>query len=263
VYHPGVRPLLAVVIVAWAAAAPAAELPPAIEDNSFLLEEAYNQGPGVVQHIGTFVHFRKPVTASELGFAQEWPLGSQRHQLSYAVGHAWVEGAGGDFGDIALNYRFQLHDASAGIAVAPRLSLIVPTGDDHRGALQVNVPLSKRVSEHLAFHVNVGGTLTRDVASTDRDIKGYHAGASVIGILSPTFNVMLEALVASDEEVSEDGGTARSIQTTLAPGARFAVNRGDLQIVPGFGVPIVFGGGRTDAGVYLYLSFEHPFKKGH
>jgi len=43
---------------------------------------------------------------------------------------------------------------------------------------------------------------------------------------------------------------------------RFAVNRGDLQIVPGFGVPITFGGGRTDAGLYLYLSFEHPFKKG-
>jgi hypothetical protein len=263
VYHPGVRSLSTLAIVVLAAGVSAAELPPAIEDNSFLLEEAYNQGAGVVQHIGSFVHFRKPVTSSELGFAQEWPLGSQRHQLSYAVGHAWAEGAGGDFGDIALNYRLQVSDSSATVAIAPRLSLIIPTGDDHRGALQVNIPLSRRVSEHLAFHVNVGGTLTRDVASTDRDLKGYHAGASVIGIVSPTFNVMLEGLVSSDEEIGEDGGTARSTQTTLAPGLRFAVNRGDLQIVPGFGVPIVFGGGRTDAGVYLYLSFEHPFKKGH
>jgi hypothetical protein len=168
----------------------------------------------------------------------------------------------GDFGDIAVHYRFQLQDASAWMAVAPRLSLIIPTGDDHRGTLQVNVPFSRRVSEHLAFHVNVGGTLARDAATTDRDLQGYHAGASVVGIVTPTMNVMLEALVASDEEIGDDGGTARSTQTTLAPGVRFAINRGDLQIVPGFGVPIVFGGGRTDAGFYLYLSFEHPFKKG-
>ena len=32
--------------------------PPSISDNSFLIEEAYNQEPGVVQHISAFQLFR-------------------------------------------------------------------------------------------------------------------------------------------------------------------------------------------------------------
>ena len=32
--------------------------PPPIQDNSFLIEEAYNQEPGVVQHINTFQRLR-------------------------------------------------------------------------------------------------------------------------------------------------------------------------------------------------------------
>lgn len=31
--------------------------PPAIQDNSFLVEEAYNQEKGIVQHISTFVYY--------------------------------------------------------------------------------------------------------------------------------------------------------------------------------------------------------------
>jgi len=34
--------------------------PPAIEDNSFFIEEAYNQEEGVVQHISTFMRFGVP-----------------------------------------------------------------------------------------------------------------------------------------------------------------------------------------------------------
>jgi len=259
---PAMRFLLTLTIGVLAASVSAAEFSPAIEDNSFLLEEAYNQGPGVVQHIGTFVHFRTPATSSELGFTQEWPLHGERHQISYSLGHAWAEGAGGDFGDVAIHYRYQLRAASAGLAIAPRLSVFIPTGDDHEGTLQVNLPFSKRTSHHLALHANAGATLTRHAASTDRDLLGCHLGASAIGIVTPTLNVMIEALVASDQEITASGDTERATQTTLAPGVRFAINRGDLQIVPGFGVPITFGGGRTDAGLYLYLSFEHPFKKG-
>ena len=54
----------------------------ALEDNSFLVEEAYNQPSREVQHIFTAeVHHGAQV----YGFGQEWPLGGMRHQLSYTL----------------------------------------------------------------------------------------------------------------------------------------------------------------------------------
>jgi len=34
-----------------------------------------------------------------------------------------------------------------------------------------------------------------------------------------------------------------------------------LQIVPGIGVPIGIGPSSGEKGIFLYLSFEHPFRK--
>src|SRR5688572_31529334 len=78
-----------------------------IQDNSFLLEEAYNQEPGVVQHISFFTR------AFDGGwvytFTQEWPAPSQKHQLSYTViGMDPGEGLTAGLGDLVLNYRYQL-----------------------------------------------------------------------------------------------------------------------------------------------------------
>jgi len=44
-----------------------------IEDNSFLIEEAYNQEAGVVQHISTFA-LQRGTRAWVYAFTQEWPL---------------------------------------------------------------------------------------------------------------------------------------------------------------------------------------------
>src|SRR3954463_459136 len=77
--------------------------PPRIEDNSFLIEEAYNQETGVVQHIGTFR--RAPDASWVFTFTQEWPAPSQRHQLSYTVPVLSADGSGTGLGDLALNYR--------------------------------------------------------------------------------------------------------------------------------------------------------------
>src|SRR5438105_1588271 len=67
-----------------------------IQDNSFLVEEAYNQEPGVIQHIFTFVYQvdkqRGPDDrALVANFTQEWPLLSQTHQLSYSLLYNSVE----------------------------------------------------------------------------------------------------------------------------------------------------------------------------
>src|SRR5882724_1745004 len=58
---------------------------PGIQDNSFLVEEAYNQNFGVVQHISSFTWFFDSKDWVYT-FTQEWPVpGDERHQLSYTL----------------------------------------------------------------------------------------------------------------------------------------------------------------------------------
>src|SRR3954466_11302005 len=128
--------------------------PPRIEDNSFLIEEAYNQEAGVVQHIGTFR--RAPDGAWLFTFTQEWPAPSQRHQLSYTAPLVSNRPGGTGVGDLAINYRYQAtgHD-DARVWFAPRLSVTLPTGDASTGrglggpGLQANLPVSVELSSTL------------------------------------------------------------------------------------------------------------------
>src|SRR5262245_31125265 len=84
---------------------------PGIQDNSFLIEEAYNQGFGVVQHISSFTRLWDSKDWIYT-FTQEWPVpGDARHQLSYTLAfqHAGdFAGSGAGIGDVLLNYRYQL-----------------------------------------------------------------------------------------------------------------------------------------------------------
>ena len=58
---------------------------PGIQDNSFLVEEAYNQNSGVVQHINNFTRYWNSKDWVYT-FTQEWPVpGDERHQLSYTL----------------------------------------------------------------------------------------------------------------------------------------------------------------------------------
>src|SRR5690349_13537375 len=81
-----------------------------IQDNSFLIEEAYNQDYGVVQHINNFTYLAQSKSWA-YSFTQEWPVdAAPKNQLSYTLlaVHAPVVGSGVGFGDVALNYRYQL-----------------------------------------------------------------------------------------------------------------------------------------------------------
>ena len=74
-----------------------------IQDNSFLIEEAYNQERGVVQHISAFA--RPSVgNAWSYSFTQEWPLGGIQHQLSYTL-PVQNDPEGTGLGDIARATR--------------------------------------------------------------------------------------------------------------------------------------------------------------
>jgi hypothetical protein len=241
-----------------------------IQDNSFLIEEAYNQERGVVQHINTFAW--EPTTrAWTYAFTQEWPLFSHCHQLSYTLPVLSAgRGQGRGIGDIAIHYRYQLADGSKfGVHVAPRLSLLLPTGDERkeRGAggagIQVNLPVSVEHSAGFVTHWNAGATLTpsaRDAAGAEATTRGYNLGGSVIWLARSALNLMLEAAWNSDEQVSGPNERVRARSFFLSPGIRGAINfPSRLQIVPGIAVPIGIGPSRGDRGLFLYLSFEHPF----
>ena len=74
------RALLPIAMVALAAGIPgrAGADSSRIEDNSFLIEEAYNQEPGVLHHISTFQ--RSSLTGRWLfTYTEEWPVFGQDH----------------------------------------------------------------------------------------------------------------------------------------------------------------------------------------
>ncbi|HEX7337744.1 MAG TPA: hypothetical protein VF252_11105 [Gemmatimonadales bacterium] len=241
-----------------------------IQDNSFLIEEAYNQERGVVQHIGTFERSRGGDW--EFGFTQEWPLGGIRHQLSYTIPMMNYEGSGFGVGDVALNYRYQLvGNPEARTVMAPRVSLLLPTGKDEvgRGAggvgFQANWPLTIVAGNEFVTHWNAGATLTpsaRNPLGAQATTADFALGGSAIWLLRPSFNLMLEALWESAASVAGPGRTIREESWVLNPGFRVAFDlANDLQIVPGLAYTIGLGPDEREDAVFVYVSFEHPFKR--
>src|SRR5688572_24290224 len=197
-----------------ATAVTAQEAPPPIEDNSFLIEEAYNQERGIVQHINTLLRVREG-SFWAYGFTQEWPLYGQRHQLSYTV--ALQPGVD----ELAINYRMQVAGIGGeGPALAPRVSVLLPLGDEGETGMQFNLPASVALGRRLVTHWNAGATLVRRTPSV------YHAGASAILLLRPTVNLMVEVAWEGTGRAGED-------ELIVNPGIRWAHNVGNLQIVPG------------------------------
>lgn len=241
-----------------------------IQDNSFLIEEAYNQPAGVVQHISTFSLDRRSKVWG-YAFTQEWPLFTQRHQLSYTVPVQRNEPSlGAGLGDVALNYRFQLPlGRNENLAVAPRASLLLPTGSasKSRGAggpgFQTNLPVSAALSRSFVTHFNAGATYTPSAKNPDGDeaaTTSFNIGQSLIWLIRPTLNFMMELAWDSTEEILDGGRRDRAKGLTLAPGIRGAINfSSGLQVVPGIAVPIGLGPSRGERSVFFYLSLEHPF----
>jgi hypothetical protein len=241
-----------------------------IQDNSFLIEEAYNQDEGVVQNIQNFVHYRGKTWMYT--FTQEWPVLSHTHQLSYTIPFLRGSDSGNraGLGDILINYRYQLIDKGS-FAMAPRLSLILPTGDYRRGTgsdavgLQADIPASIEIGDRWATHWNAGFTCipnAKEPQGATADTWGYNLGGSVIFGMTRNAQVFLETIWNSNETVQPDGSTQWSNAFYLSPGARFAINfKSGLQIVPGIAVPIGIGPSAGDVGIFAYFSLEFPFMK--
>jgi hypothetical protein len=240
-----------------------------IQDNSFLLEEAYNQESGIVQHISTFA-----LSSGRnwgYSFTQEWPLTGIRHQLSYTI-PVERSGAGTGFGDVALNYRYQLAgNPEARVVSAPRLSVLLPTGNEDRGrgaggfGVQANLPVSLVLSSEIVTHWNAGVTLTpaaRDPLGAEATTTGINLGASAVWLLRPSVNLLVETLWLSQEAVVGEGATQREETAVVSPGIRVAFDfAGGLQVVPGVAYTIYLSPDEAENEAFLYLSFEHPFRR--
>ncbi len=246
---------------------------PGIADNSFLIEEAYNQESGVVQHISAFQRSLRNQEWSYT-FTQEWPVGGQRHQLSFTVPVQRVAPAGGGFtglGDIGLNYRYQLLGAARRVAAAPRLSIVAPTGNEKRAlgsggwSVQVNLPVSIALSSRLVTHWNAGTTVTpaaRNELGEEAGVQAYAVGGSVIWQARRTFHVLWEMLWTRTEVITGPGQTRGEVSVTVNPGIRWAHNfPSGLQIVPGIAMPIGLGPSWGERGLFFYLSIEHGFRR--
>lgn len=253
-----------------------------ILDNSFFIEEAYNQESRVVQHIQTFHWSREwEGGTTDRSFAysltQEWPVAGQRHQLSYTVPYERISGAPGradGIGDIQVHYRNQvMMDAGGRPAIAPRFTVILPTGSSEDGlgigtaGFQFNLPISKQL-DPIHLHVNAGTTFIPDATVTlpsgpespSRDLVSVHFGFSVIALATERLHVLFETLSAVDEEIDALGETERTSRVLLSPGMRYGIDRKDgAQWVLGAAAPIGVSDSEDDFGVFLYLSFEHAY----
>jgi DtxR family Mn-dependent transcriptional regulator len=235
-----------------------------ITDNSFFVEEAFNQEAGIFQNI--FGWIRDDTGAWEGSFTQEWPLGGMTHQISYTVPFS-----GGDtsthFGNVLINYRYQVVGEGPGRpAFAPRLSVLLPAGRGsdpiHRPGLQFNLPFSKQLGDFYA-HWNGGLTWVEAVPLSDgsrQDLTSPFLAGSVIWRATPMFHLMLEAVFMSDETVEDQSRIGRQRTLTLSPGFRRGWNVGEHQIVVGAAMPITDGDLVTSVGLLTYFSYELPFR---
>jgi DtxR family Mn-dependent transcriptional regulator len=252
----------ALLVLALGNAASAQAPPFEILDNSFLVEEAFNQEAGVFQNI---FGARANDLAWEAAFTQEWPLFTQTHQISYTVGTLGADGHRG-MSDLMINYRWQARMESASSpAFSPRLSIILATGDAERGfgsggaGWQVNLPFSKQFGDTYV-HWNAGFTHfpSATIGAIDHNLMTPHVAISGIRRLRPMFNLMLESVVAWAHLVEEED-TRRETAVTVSPGFRTGWNVGDTQTIVGFAVPITFASGNAHAGAFGYFSYELPF----
>ena len=283
-----------ILLAVWPASVPAEDEPPAsaappvkqirwpslrsgpLQDNSFLVEEAYNQEPGVVQHISSALYDRTGGDWSA-NFTQEWPLRGLRHQISYSLPFSWLREGGSGLGDILLNYRYQLLvEEGRRPAIAPRLSLIFPSGDFRQGlgtgsaGIQASLPVSKQLSERLAAHLNLGTTIIPRARGGDlprrQQLSFWNTGGSLIWLPAHAVNFLGEFVAFREGEVgtpdSGAHGAAYRNRAIFSPGIRVGRNcAGGVQSVWGIAFPVEVAGRRGATGVLLYFSIEHGFTR--
>jgi hypothetical protein len=258
---------------------------PSIEDNSMLIEEAFNQESGVIQHISNFIIDDGNMTYA---YTQEIPLADVKHQLSFGFSYSTLKKPESTFfnnnyltnglGDILVNYRPMLMGKNDWALVIPRFTLIAPTGNARYGlgsgawGGQFNLAVTKRLNSKITMHYNAGYTMMKKadyynyqddgtpILTYEKDLAHKNIGASAIWLVRPKFNLMVEYTSVFGQAINGDGALDNDNSTIINPGLRFAVDIGKVQIVPGAGVPVTFSNGNfVSTGAFFYLSIEPAY----
>ncbi len=235
-----------------------------IVDNSFLVEETFNQDPGIIQT--TFTWLRDDAGGWAGAIAQDWPLRVHRHQFSYTL--PW-DGGGlpSHVGQVVVSYRYQFVEVSEeSPGVGARVSVILPTGrpgDDNRPGLQAAVPMTA-VWKRLHVHANAGVTWIHRVRSdtgTAASLTSPYVAGSVVWPTASMFQLMLEDVVEFDSFLDADARRGRRTTMTVSPGLRGGWNVGRNQVVLGAAMPVDTSGRGSSVSVLGYVSLEGPFRR--
>ena len=264
-----------------------AEGPEHIRDNAFLVEEAFNQEAGEVQHIFNWIiAWDRSGGNRTRDFVQtytmEIPLGSQKHQFSFTG--VWLDSYErptgmpaehqGGVSDTFLNYRYQWLSNDDFLWCAPRATLIIPTGDERfdlgGGELgyQINLPISK-YGDTFDFHFNIGYTLLPGVPANlagfpllEHDLEALNLGGSVFWKPRVDLNFFVETLALWLDEIEDAGTKGQRTQVYINPGVRYAVCQFEqVEWVLGVSVPVGLTEATPNIGVFAYMSIEHIFRK--
>lgn len=195
----------------------------AIEDNSFLLIEAYTQGKDEIQLIQ---HYDSPMGGDYLyDITAELPLVPDKHQLNLNL-------TDGDEQDFKLGYAYQMNPKAL-----QNITLIASSG------ISFTQVLSFKLNEDFMNHWNVGLTFREDTTLS--------LGTSLVYLLHDRFNLLTEVLLETDKETS----------IILNPGVRssFKAKWKDSEIVPGIAFPMEIKKDPVGFGVFVYLSIESHF----
>jgi hypothetical protein len=269
-------------------ASPQSPEPEHIRDNAFLVEEAFNQEAGEAQHVFNWIQLHDRTCTGHtrdflFSYTMELPLGSQAHQFSFTSqfvnGFEHLDGMpatqSGGVGDTFLNYRYQLLSNDDFVWCAPRVSLILPSGDNRFDAgtgelgYQFNLPIS-RYGKNFDFHFNGGYTFTPDVDAVlpasfpliEHDLRGYNLGGSVFWKPRVDLNFFVETLGLWNDEMDDQGERSNVLQLFVNPGLRYAVCQFDeVEWVLGISVPVGLNEETPDIGGFAYMSIEHAFRK--
>ncbi len=256
---------------------------PAIEDNSMLIEEAFNQTVGSIQHISNLNFNGGNLIYT---YQQEIPLAGVKHQVSFGASYASMKkteglpGIGNNLtsglGDIYINYRPLLWGKNDWALVIPRFTLIIPTGNSRSGlgtggwGGQFNMAVTKRLHRKVITHYNAGYSFINNadyytyggdgtpIAKYEKNLPSTNFGASAIWLVRPRFNLMLEYISTFGSTAIPDGKfLSKSTISTFNPGFRFAFQIDKVQVVPGLGIPFNFRNGAFQGtGGFIYLSIE-------
>jgi hypothetical protein len=237
----------------------------AIEDNSFFIEEAYNQEPGVVQFINTY-QYSEVSKEWMYSLTNEFPFKDETNQLSYTLPFS-KKGTDSGLGDIGLNYRYQLVK-KPGLAMAPRFSIVLPTGDSKKNlgagavGLQFNHSVSIKVDEKWMNHWNLGFAYTphaKNSAGDEASLFNFNFGMSTIYLFTEKTNFLVEFVVNGNETVTGPSAKERSTSYLVVPGVRTAFQAGEnTEIVPGLAAILGIGPSAEthERGLFVYFSIE-------